>query len=1047
MNSFSKINTFLIILLSIFAVFGFVNAQSDDLSGYAWSENIGWIKFNNESPAYAVSVDSATGTFSGYAWSENIGWISFNEADLSGCDSGNCRAELDFDTKEVSGWARALATTTGWDGWIKLKGADPAYGVTWNSSTQELEGYAWADGVIGWISFNCIDTDACGDSDYKVTTDITEDSNPPTVSIIAAPEGVTATWQNTNATATISCSDAETGCATSTYAFKYYTSDPGTCTSTYSAYTTSSPYIVSDNYWMCGVAKDLRSNIGTSTPLEFLVDEDEPSSQITSPDSGTWHSSSTDIAVGITDTDLDSGIDTDACTYRVYSDLDDDERGYESRVCNSTTSISVGPAGYCRDQGEEMCYVYATSTDIAGNVHSPTEEKGSIRYYNIDWTPPIVGDITTSTAEQYEEQTFSASLTDPSGNIGVCWLFIRQGSESSSTSTDVTFLPSPCGGGENCTVSATHTFYETGNYYLHFKCRDSAKNYGEGDEVMVTVEENSNPDRPVITSLSHYYAHCDTPEEECTNQFSCCVNPTTQTNCCIKFNVSAFDPNEDELDYSWDFGDDSGSTEEDPSHHYTDADTYNATVTVSDGTNERARATQIVVSNPSLSAVLTANPCFSPAPPLNGVDLRSIVAGTMFGTIDYKFDCTNNDSWDVEVFAATTTDYTATDACNYAATSTYTAKTQVGRGTATTTDTIEIKVMEETCTPDEETSCISPQGCSHTIVCQGDGTWPSCPTDTCTIGSTQDCGDSGGTQTCSDSCVWGECTDEGECSSDSDCSCPPDTCSVPDYYDYPDFGSCVSYSCSIGSGSGEPCEPTISYNDARCNTSPTSTIGCDNSGCTPGSSCGENWIAYNGNCTFNLLNQSTDAESNIVTSTWSIFYESNDSLYGEPTVCTNDTGGALCDFTLPTTLLPVSESYYVTLLVEDTGELSDLSTSSDFYLRQEAVAEFKCSLISDPGENWQNCENFEVPEGSMLYLEDESSASEDSELSTWTWTFEDGTPATSTSQNPSVKFTLVDSDTGLIDLGIEDVVGRTDSVNYQVNVTIPLPEWQEAPPI
>src|SRR5690606_12033986 len=62
------------------------------LSGYAWSDNIGWISMNGS--GYGISV-SGSGTLSGYAWSDNIGWISANSADLSGCPSGSCSASID----------------------------------------------------------------------------------------------------------------------------------------------------------------------------------------------------------------------------------------------------------------------------------------------------------------------------------------------------------------------------------------------------------------------------------------------------------------------------------------------------------------------------------------------------------------------------------------------------------------------------------------------------------------------------------------------------------------------------------------------------------------------------------------------------------------------------------------------------------------------------------------------------------------------------------------------------------------------------------------
>ncbi len=54
------------------------NSATGALSGYAWSENVGWINFgitanNND----GVSIDVNTLKFSGYAWAENVGFIHF----------------------------------------------------------------------------------------------------------------------------------------------------------------------------------------------------------------------------------------------------------------------------------------------------------------------------------------------------------------------------------------------------------------------------------------------------------------------------------------------------------------------------------------------------------------------------------------------------------------------------------------------------------------------------------------------------------------------------------------------------------------------------------------------------------------------------------------------------------------------------------------------------------------------------------------------------------------------------------------------------------
>lgn len=161
--------------------------ENDNLFGFAWSDTIGWISFNCvdggdigagqsnicDTSNYGVTV-GGDNKLSGYAWSDNIGWISFNESDLVSCLKGDCKAKLVGNTY-LSGWARALAGKDaddgwdGWDGWISLStqsGGGIDYGVTLNG--EDFSGFAWGGEVVGWISFNCVDTESCGTSDYKV---------------------------------------------------------------------------------------------------------------------------------------------------------------------------------------------------------------------------------------------------------------------------------------------------------------------------------------------------------------------------------------------------------------------------------------------------------------------------------------------------------------------------------------------------------------------------------------------------------------------------------------------------------------------------------------------------------------------------------------------------------------------------------------------------------------------------------------------------------------------------------------------------------------
>ncbi|MBI5078327.1 MAG: hypothetical protein HZB11_03145 [Candidatus Yonathbacteria bacterium] len=156
----------------------------ENVSGYIWSENIGWISLNSTTDGSAVSYGvnispmTGTGTFSGNAWNSNIGWISFDRTATGNPPSAPFNggsgpiAQVDWSTGAVTGWARALSACQnnlvdafgnctgsgagnaagGWDGWIQLSGTW-ANGVVVNTVTGIFSGYAWGDIVTGWIDF------------------------------------------------------------------------------------------------------------------------------------------------------------------------------------------------------------------------------------------------------------------------------------------------------------------------------------------------------------------------------------------------------------------------------------------------------------------------------------------------------------------------------------------------------------------------------------------------------------------------------------------------------------------------------------------------------------------------------------------------------------------------------------------------------------------------------------------------------------------------------------------------------------------------------
>ncbi len=113
-----------------------------------------------------------------------------------------------------------------------------------------------------------------------------------------------------------------------------------------------------------------------------------------------------------------------------------------------------------------------------------------------------------------------------------------------------------------------------------------------------------------------------------------------------------------------------------------------------------------------LSVALSASPS-SGSPPLNGVALTATVSGSAIGTINYKFDCTSNGSWDYTFNGISDNPKTVVNACDYASAGTYTAKVRVERdwnGSAEATAVITV-----------------------TVACTGTLTVPISGTGTCTV--------------------------------------------------------------------------------------------------------------------------------------------------------------------------------------------------------------------------------------------------------------------------------------------------------------------------
>lgn len=190
-NNFTKIIRYIlpiIVFLLLYIVAPNVAKASvgDNIFGNAWSDNVGWISFNNcENPglantcgavSYGVKTTSL-GVVSGNAWNDNVGWISFNPADWGSCPpSGSCTNVSTYSNKWASGWARVLSMKTagsnngGADGWIHFSNTSPSYGGVMGSTNvasslgnlfsgtgvvvHSATGYWWGSKVVGWIDLS-----------------------------------------------------------------------------------------------------------------------------------------------------------------------------------------------------------------------------------------------------------------------------------------------------------------------------------------------------------------------------------------------------------------------------------------------------------------------------------------------------------------------------------------------------------------------------------------------------------------------------------------------------------------------------------------------------------------------------------------------------------------------------------------------------------------------------------------------------------------------------------------------------------------------------
>lgn len=161
---------------------------SKKYSGYAWSENFGWLSFDCVNQLDPWDCDQTDNTFDNYGVTRTldtlsgfgrtqIGFVSFNCAsspNLDPCKTADYRVTVDA-KGDYHGWAWGEEI-----GWISFNCADRGgsacsvsnYKVyeTATPTGAEIHGWAWSENY-GWISFHCAERGLCdaGEPQYKVS--------------------------------------------------------------------------------------------------------------------------------------------------------------------------------------------------------------------------------------------------------------------------------------------------------------------------------------------------------------------------------------------------------------------------------------------------------------------------------------------------------------------------------------------------------------------------------------------------------------------------------------------------------------------------------------------------------------------------------------------------------------------------------------------------------------------------------------------------------------------------------------------------------------
>ena len=294
-------------------------------------------------------------------------FYGYDFSSLSGVVIDGIEVRLDWWLSDNVG-TNSMNAELSWDGGTSWTSAKSTTGEPESEQTLILGGgsdkwgrTSWSESDFSNSNFRVRITSNSTSSDRDFYLDwipvriyYTPDTTAPTVGI----SGVPADWTNADQTATVTCNDGSgSGCDAATYKIKTDSLNPGTCSTTYSDYTLSSPQTISSHLWVCGTAKDNAGNAGFSSPIEFKVDKTTPTIDEVQPGDGSYVRSTINLVASNVN-DLVSGI----ANVNFY--IDDDLVGAGGYSNPSEYTYSDWNSGSVSDGVHTLAVI---ATDAAGN--------------------------------------------------------------------------------------------------------------------------------------------------------------------------------------------------------------------------------------------------------------------------------------------------------------------------------------------------------------------------------------------------------------------------------------------------------------------------------------------------------------------------------------------------------------------------------------------------------------------------------------------------------------------------------------------------------